>query len=890
MQKLQEQNDCLALQVQALESAKCLAAVQSAQTKRRMTQNRHETAPSPPPPPPPPPPETVSPAKLSSSSLSQSGTNGTMQAPAPFLQLPDTSSKPQTPPALFPRRLLHSPEPSPPPKKHEVHEVQRIAGPLRSFDLLLESPVPASPDTLLDSQDLADDLSKQVQALEQAKCLAAVQSAQTKRRMMRSREVQEENAKQRAQALDSSSWQADPPVYPPMDSTSIPGSAVLPCRSLPLELSPAAPQRLEESLPTSPTIETLRLDAQLKVAAASSRELRAVAPEARASQPRVTEAPPPQDQTYLSCGSVDAAVAAALQATEANRGAALNNHQLLSPSASPGALQERDLLLGATAPYSPVDIIGAGPLKSWLLQGQGAQEVPAASMPEPELPSSFQQNGFLASVAEVPGSSCTSTMCTAELHEELLSPSQPLGGDVGLASTSVMMQAEGADILVASTDFSFLGDKEQSSADAASPPAAAPDRAGSRAGSKSGSSTTPRKEAPKPPRVPKATEAAASSPSSGSRLPRPSSTRRPLREKAAENSAEPSAKATGSRPPSPGRQSSTPVKSSSARPKATSSARSDKEKSAAPSTAAAAAAAPAPEPPAEVAAPAELSGRSEQLAAELEDCLDTIKWSADVVKKDAVQDLRTLTHPQRAVVAVIEAAAVLIGQPTAGWERLKRLIGNATFADKVQKLNPLNVSKEQFIRLRSYLDKQTFDEEYMKEVCVPAVPLAAWCRAVGYYLSRTKFKGGPAIRPVAAAAADTSDILASDLIFEPDVTQMSEDELRQVPEFTVSRPEVGAIHFHGVVDITGIDLYRVIRLEVGEVRVYPDPADKPDVGVGLNRPATVIMYQCWPPKPLDAANEEKYRLKIKQMTEEKQATFLDYDCSAGIWKFSVEHF
>ena len=80
--------------------------------------------------------------------------------------------------------------------------------------------------------------------------------------------------------------------------------------------------------------------------------------------------------------------------------------------------------------------------------------------------------------------------------------------------------------------------------------------------------------------------------------------------------------------------------------------------------------------------------------------------------------------------------------------------------------------------------------------------------------------------------------------------------------------------------------------------VYPSGSTvrKPEVGHGLNRPATVTMYQCWPPPTqhedtlFDTAAMERYRRKIQLMTERKDATFIDYCCQTGVWKFRVEHF
>jgi len=793
----------------------------------------------------------------------------------------------------------------------------------RSVQFATDSPpvsyLPQKQEAGIRVQDQNDGLAKQVQALEQAKCLAAMQSEQTKRRIQSRQEQarhEAEQAKQRAK--DVASWQAGVSFLRPSDASSPPASTSCPTRQLQSEQSPGT-KKVEESLPTSPALDTRSVDA-----AVSDKDSLSVT-EAKERQPKVTEAPAPQDQTFLSCTSVDAAVAAALKATEA--AATDGSVQLLaSPSESPGSTLRpcasglsdfRPFDLGRLAepkpppqpsPYPYVDALGnpLGPVKPWVLPNIKDDPPP---LQKPSLSDSGRRHGYLSSMADLPGS--YTSMCQVET-KDIQNASPPTEGDGCLESCSVMVQPDG---------------REASPEPKAQPDVPSPTPAEEPAPVKSRKAGTARADSPKP--------AAKAGETNSSKLPRPaSSVRRPLRDqkdatgkdREGSNERSPPAKAgastsrpsspgrqgSPSRPSSPGRQGSPPSRPTSSRPKAASSPGA-REKAAASPSKSSPPAAEAPKasqlikaamksqqgqsqqksPQKEAQPKSQQSqsqnGRSEHLVAELEECMDTIKWSADVIKKDAVQDLKVLDRPPPAVVAVIEAAAVLIGQTTTGWERLKKLVASATFADKVQKLNPQTVSRDQFVKLRSYLEKETFDEEHMKEVCVPAVPLATWCRAVGYYLSRTKFKGGPVIQPVAAAAASiaSSATPVQELVFEPDVTQMSQDDLRQVADFTISRPGVGSIHFHGDVDIAGIDLYRIVRLEVGEVRVYPDPADKPDIGVGLNRPATVTMYQCWPPKPLDATDEEKYRLKIKQMTEEKQAKFVDYNCSTGIWKFSV---
>merc|ERR1719506_2608587 len=114
------------------------------------------------------------------------------------------------------------------------------------------------------------------------------------------------------------------------------------------------------------------------------------------------------------------------------------------------------------------------------------------------------------------------------------------------------------------------------------------------------------------------------------------------------------------------------------------------------------------------------------------------------------------------------------------------------------------------------------------------------------------------------------------------------EELREV------RVAALEITFPGITDIRGLDIPSIVHLDIGEVLVYPDSDTKPPPGEGLNRQATITLYQCWPSDDhtqlLNPTKAEKYRNKIKAMTEKKNAHFLDYDCSTGVWMFQVEQF
>jgi hypothetical protein len=295
---------------------------------------------------------------------------------------------------------------------------------------------------------------------------------------------------------------------------------------------------------------------------------------------------------------------------------------------------------------------------------------------------------------------------------------------------------------------------------------------------------------------------------------------------------------------------------------------------------------------------------SEELQVQLEQCLETISVCGESITKENLQEITAFTRPPSVVKDVVEACCLLLGNTDMRWANIKKFISTKGFLEKLKSFKfQQSVTKELYKKLSSHLAHPDFDEEIIKSVCVAVVPMAMWCRAIGVYLSKTKYRGGPDIRPVAHAANPqwiTGDQAPAHhgedpyFIFEPDIEKMRPEELTAVSELTITRPGTGSITFHGLTDCTELDFEKIVRLEVGEVLVYPEPGMKPPVGVGLNKQATVTMYQCFPPtgsKLLqDTKSQERYCRKIQQMTEQKNATFIDYDCASGIWKFRVDHF
>jgi len=155
---------------------------------------------------------------------------------------------------------------------------------------------------------------------------------------------------------------------------------------------------------------------------------------------------------------------------------------------------------------------------------------------------------------------------------------------------------------------------------------------------------------------------------------------------------------------------------------------------------------------------------------------------------------------------------------------------------------------------------------------------------------------------VADAGSWMPKLTMEDYYFEPSATQLAAiaredpEELGKICNFIVGRKDVGFIRWMEPVDIRDINLDDIVNLAAGSVEVYPESSNKPPVGEGLNKPATITLLKIFKTdedtrKPTkDPEKIERFVRKIKKKSGEQGAQFISYDAETGIWKFSVEHF
>ncbi|KAM5470643.1 hypothetical protein MauCBS54593_003684 [Microsporum audouinii] len=132
-----------------------------------------------------------------------------------------------------------------------------------------------------------------------------------------------------------------------------------------------------------------------------------------------------------------------------------------------------------------------------------------------------------------------------------------------------------------------------------------------------------------------------------------------------------------------------------------------------------------------------------------------------------------------------------------------------------------------------------------------------------------------------------------------ELSKMTREQLKQVPNFTVGRVRCGSVTFDRPVDLTTVNLDdifdKIAKISIRSITVYPDEATKPARGKGLNMPSTLRIENSWPrgrdkrsPSPFTSG--PTFEKHIKRLKEVTNTEFIDYEKETGTWIFTVPHF
>ena len=128
----------------------------------------------------------------------------------------------------------------------------------------------------------------------------------------------------------------------------------------------------------------------------------------------------------------------------------------------------------------------------------------------------------------------------------------------------------------------------------------------------------------------------------------------------------------------------------------------------------------------------------------------------------------------------------------------------------------------------------------------------------------------------------------------PDMLRMlleekGEKALAQIEDFVVTRKNFGSVRWLEPVDIRGLEIDRVVRIERGVIYVYHEDSGvpSPPPGEGLKKRAEVTLYECRPKKEGDAARA-KFEDRILKQTRRMGGELQEYDINTGVWRFTLQ--
>jgi nuclear pore complex protein Nup98-Nup96 len=132
-----------------------------------------------------------------------------------------------------------------------------------------------------------------------------------------------------------------------------------------------------------------------------------------------------------------------------------------------------------------------------------------------------------------------------------------------------------------------------------------------------------------------------------------------------------------------------------------------------------------------------------------------------------------------------------------------------------------------------------------------------------------------------------------------ELSKMNREQLKHVEGFTVGRHLCGSVTFDRPVDLTTIDLDNllggIVQISVRSITVYPDEAQKPPRGKGLNVPSTLRIENSWPrgrdkKAAATITSGPLYEKHVDRLRKVHNTEFVTYEKDTGVWVFRVAHF
>eukprot|EP00439_Symbiodinium_sp_Y106_P077861 s548_g16.t1 len=288
-----------------------------------------------------------------------------------------------------------------------------------------------------------------------------------------------------------------------------------------------------------------------------------------------------------------------------------------------------------------------------------------------------------------------------------------------------------------------------------------------------------------------------------------------------------------------------------------------------------------------------------------------VEHAARPISLKKLHELRSFRQPPAAVCQVVDAVSTLLGCYEPTWSAVKRRL-DSMLLHRLMSFSAMEAARCPSSRVRGFLEfleAPAFCDGSLADKCPAVAPLAEWCLAVARLLlqlratdseAHTEGESNEETAPHFAAQEANGQTAPAPpdlggLYVNPPLWELDDEALCCVEDLVVGRDGVGHITFHGQTDCRSLlkILPHILMVERGEIVVYPDAALKPEVGRGLNKPATVVLYGCMPKSQsclTDSRARHRYKQRVAQMTEEKGAIFEDYDPDDGTWKFRVLHF